>query len=238
MQTRNIDSFEDFHNKVSDWPSQTRYYFRGVSKSYYDLTPSYGRISADGNFSPAGYFLEDRLLIEFKNQAVAYLDKTPDNDWGWLALGQHHGLPTRLLDWTTNPLVAAYFAVKDKINLEDEAKKGHDGSSAVYFLIYKTPPLDVTHLPHPLKFEGHGVFWPPHHTSRIKAQSGVFTIQPNPSEPFRYGSKLIKYTIPYSLRNRFRKVLNSYGIHDSSMFPDLDGLAAHLKKLRENYYEY
>lgn len=235
-----IRSFQQFHELFSSWPSQTRYYFRGVSHSYYELIPSIGR-SEDRT----GYYNESRLLKEFKNQALAYLDKLPSNDWEWMALAQHHGLPTRLLDWTTNPLVALYFAVKDDIDLKKEPK-GYDGSSAFYFMIYKTPPIDIEGIEEPIEYvcgkesqregSGHALFWPPHTTPRIKAQSGILTIQHDPNTPFNYGSRLEKYIIPFELRLEFRKVLNSYGINDSSMFPDLDGLASHLKNIREDHY--
>ncbi len=233
MDTIEIQSFEEFHKEFSGWPAQTRYYFRGASRSYYDLTPSFGR-SKD----KTGYYTEERLLNEFKNQALAYIEKPPENDWGWLALAQHHGLPTRLLDWSTNPLVALYFAVKDNIDLEQEKvkRKDYDGSSAVYFLIFKALPIDIKLAEHPLTINNPGIFWPPHITARIKAQSGVFTIQPDPKVPFQFGSRLRKFIIPFHLRIKLRSILNGYGIHDSSMFPDLDGLAAHLKKIREDHY--
>lgn len=233
-----IESFEHFHNLFSAWPAQTRYYFRGVSKSYYELIPSIGRSD-----DVTGYYDEQRMLREFKSQAQSYISKTPSNDWEWLALAQHHGLPTRLLDWTTNPLVALYFAVKDNIEISEKEKAdGYDGSSAFYFLIYKTPPLDISLYDSPIGYvesegsEGHGLFWPPHSTPRIKAQSGVLSVQLHPNKPFSYGSRLEKYIIPHNLRAEFRRVLNSYGINDSSMFPDLDGLASHLKNIREDHY--
>ncbi|WP_257326239.1 FRG domain-containing protein [Pseudoalteromonas rhizosphaerae] len=233
-----IESFEHFHKLFSGWPSQTRYYFRGVSKSYYELIPSLGRSN-----DVTGYYDEQRMLREFKSQAQAYINKIPNNDWEWLALAQHHGLPTRLLDWTTNPLVALYFAVKDDIEIsEQEKSNGYDGSSAFYFLVYKTPPLDITVSKSPIDYvdnedgRGHGLFWPPHATPRIKAQSGVLSVQQDPSMPFSYGSRLEKYIIPQHLRIKFRQILNAYGINDSSMFPDLDGLASHLKNIREDHY--
>jgi len=228
-----INSFEDYHNEVSSWPSQTRYYFRGMSRSYYELRPSLGR-----SIDRTGYYDEKRLLTEFKNQSLAYIKNIPDNDWEWLALAQHHGLPTRLLDWTTNPLVALYFAVKDNLNLEEEKKirPDYDGSSVVYFLIFKTPPINIIEASSPFNCSNPAIFWPPHTTPRIKAQSGVLTIQPDPNVNFNFGSRLTKFVIPYSIRLKLRSILNNYGIHDSSMFPDLDGLAKHLKNIREDHY--
>ena len=227
-----ITSFDDFHKKVTLWSSQTRYYFRGISKSYHELIPSIGR-----SIDKTEYYNEKRLVTEFKNQAIAYIDKLPTNEWEWIALAQHHGLPTRLLDWTTNPLVALYFAVKDDIDMKTEKmiNPDYNGSSAVYFLTYKTHPIDITKECSPFDYKYDAIFWPPHTTPRIKAQSGVLTIQPDPSMPFCYG-RMVKYIIPYNLRNEFRNILNNYGIHDSSMFPDLDGLAKHLKNIREDHY--
>ena len=55
-----------------------------------------------------------------------YIDSVPTSAWNWLAIAQHHGLPTRLLDWSRNPLVAAFFAVE----------RAHDDDSVVYAFKY------------------------------------------------------------------------------------------------------
>ena len=86
----------------------------------------------------------------------------PQNEWEWLAIARHHGLPTRLLDWTRNPLVAAYFAVE----------KQHDGDSVVY-AYHNERMIETDRYPDPFDRKKVGKFVPTHVTRRITAQVGV-----------------------------------------------------------------
>jgi hypothetical protein len=80
--------------------------FRGVSDARYSLVTSLSRLGDDPRA------MERHLLRAFRRYAVRNV-VDHDSYWYWLATGQHHGLPTRLLDWSYSPLVAMHFATAD-----------------------------------------------------------------------------------------------------------------------------
>jgi hypothetical protein len=178
-----IRSVEDLLEVVQTYSKVTVIY-RGVTSSKYELVPKVGRRRRGGKvLDPKD---ERYILSLFKQRAVAHLQRTPVDDWEWLAIAQHHGLPTRLLDWTRNPLVAAYFAVVEK----------YEGDSAIY--AYRSNRyLQIQKRRDPFKVNRIARIIPNHSTVRITVQSGLFTIHPRPSEPFTgAGSEIEKIEIP------------------------------------------
>lgn len=110
IETIHVTTWDDLHGEVfrDSWNAEigrfrSNWLFRGVSSSDYELRTSLMRLG--GPY----WRLENHLLRNFRK--YAHRQTVPfDDDWNWLALGQHHGLPTRLLDWTYSPYVAMHFA--------------------------------------------------------------------------------------------------------------------------------
>jgi hypothetical protein len=160
--------------------------------------------------------LEQKALAEFIRSARPHLGHTPATDLEWLAIAQHHGMSTRLLDWTENLFIAAYFATQR--------------SNTAYGLIYgiqSLRPVSRRDERRPLEVSKPAIYRPPHITPRVPAQRSVFTLHPNPTREFKPRS-LHEWVVSPTACNEIRKILDSCAVNEGSIYPDLDGLSRHI----------
>jgi hypothetical protein len=196
--------------------------------------------------------LEEHILRNFARYSRPFLAHTTD-EWELLVAAQHHGVPTRLLDWSYSPLVAAHFATLGQ----------RDNDRAVWRLDWKRvhrrfefPELalliddlhelvgrDGEFTPWRLIEEGTDarpfacMIEPATLDARIAAQAGVFTLCSDTSRPFeaflaKHGLEdaLTRFVIPASAAERIRDQLDLAGMDERRLFPDLDGVAAQMRR--------
>jgi hypothetical protein len=236
METFQITSFCELVEHITQNFTCGHFVYRGVRDAdNHKLVPSVGRLARFTNLS-LDEVVQDEIenLRAFKLRSRATLSNMPENDWEWLALAQHHQLPTRLLDWTTSPLVAAHFATRPDIKYDGTLSPFGSRSSAIYAL-HDCSYIDTVATLDPFKHREHGLFFPPHVTPRISGQSGLFSIQPEPRQEFQIGFETETYRQIYKLEftakvaEEIQKTLYFLGVRQGALFPDLDGFAADLK---------
>ena len=188
--------------------------FRGHADSTWELKPSVGRHHS-GEWSWALEWEMDSLE-EFKKRSIPYLKVNPSSDIEWLCLMQHHGCATRLLDFTTNPLIALFFA--------SDPSNRNDGEVIIakYGRTYKTV-RDEKLFERTNNFAYH----PPHITDRIIGQSGCFVYSSTPNLPL-HEKQIESIKVLRGNKGAIRLELKNLGISYSSLFPSIDGVCQDL----------
>jgi hypothetical protein len=223
--------------------------FRGVSCKTHSLSSSLVRLAGDADTRK----LELALLRNFRKYAATEGTQA-DSIWDWLALGQHRGLPTRLLDWTYSPLVALHFAT--------EALEDFDRDGAVWCVNFveankRLPPrlrrimtregsetltVDMLAVFKELReFDALArtpflVFLePPAIDRRILNQLALFSLMSSATAEMddwleshpRLSRRIV---IPAKLKWEIRDKLDQANVNERILFPDLDGLSRWLTR--------
>lgn len=222
--------------------------FRGMGSADYNLRTSLARLGGRTEE------LEGHILRNFRKYASR--EAVPgDSIWNWMAVAQHHGLPTRLLDWTYSPYVALHFMTED---IED-----YDLDGVVWCVEYtRTNQLLPDMLRSILADEGSDAFTaemlrraagslrefdrlaatefvvffePPSLDDRIVNQSALFSLMANPTSRLdcwleNHADVFRRLIVPAELKWEIRDKLDQANINERVLYPGLDGLSRYLRR--------
>ena len=236
METEQADSIVKFLALMDELGE--RQMFRGQGNALWPVIPSLAR--KVNQFKDCGWAfgewneVEEHLLDEFKRLSSPWIAYSPADKLDWLVLAQHHGLPTVLLDMTTNPLKALFFAVENPDHDEfDGVVYGFDPILGWYQSTSHIKDLEEDHI----------CFYPNHINPRLVSQEACFIAFKKPEEMRDFtpltkidernddpNSWLDEIVIPKSAKPRLRIELAKLGITHQTLFPGLDGIATTIRR--------
>lgn len=231
---------------------RSHFLFRGHSLADYELSSG---LSRNGGQQ---VMLEKHLLRNFVKYARSHLespDDKPQNFWHWLALAQHHGLPTRLLDWTYSPLISAHFVCTNlehmdrdgavwmidyhdaHRHLNNEFKKRLERQGAHVFTdeMLSEVVSSLDQVNEPQGKEQVLFFEPPSLSSRIINQYACFSVQIGECKSMNswlteHKNLWKKVIIPSHLKWEVRDKLDQSNITERVLFPGMDGMCKWLSR--------
>lgn len=193
--------------------------FRGQNNNY-PLIPKLGRTKMNISLEN----VERKLISEIKRRGDRLLTKGVLDDWELLVYVQHFGLATRLLDWTTNPLIALWFACQDD---------NKDTNAFVYVLKYSDSSLlDTSKIKSPFSIKKTEIYKPNLNNERIVAQNGWFTVHSlhNATRRFLpleeesvFKDKIWVMEIPGKQKSEILIKLDILGINHELVYPGIEG---------------
>lgn len=216
-----VQSLEMFMSQQYGFPETD--FFRGQSSSEYKLIPSIGRLFKEGQEGVLKQY-EKEIFEDFKRKYSLFTDARPKNDKEFLFLAQHYGLPTRLLDWTYNPLIALYFACCSNMDKDGVVYQSYEFSRNIY-----NENTDILSFPYIT------LLYPNMTDVRYKNQNGLFILYPEPwKEEFDHIS--MKYIIPSRYKGNMLNKLEKIGITRSFIMPSLDSLCKDIVEIHSLRY--
>lgn len=223
MQKKKINTFFEFIELVdkSKTNSADILLFRGQSEKK-PLVPSISRKNSKIDTTE----IEKKMLEELKRRARTLINGFEFDEWDWLIYAQHYGMKTRLLDWTSNPLTALWFACSNEFK--------NDVDSVVYILKNaEVFLLDKSKEDSPFNKSKTKVLKPTLNNERIIAQAGWFTAHKFSTTAKRFvdlrtnveiKNSLIEVVIPKEIKPEILESLNVFGINSQTLFPDITGV--------------